>query len=254
MAVKPLPQTPILAQAVDKTTRNAFTDVHSRVNQLIKWLGTVSQTVLPHKDTHKTGGSDPLTPADIGAATTTHASTHKTGGSDALTPADIGAAPFVMGVPPGAVMAFAMSTPPDGWLECNGQAVSRTTYAALFAAIGITFGEGDGATTFNLPDLRGEFIRGWDHGRGVDGGRAFGSWQSQQITAHKHVVPWGDVYISSFGRTNTASKQGSGSTDSDNYWYYTNDGTDFDGTVNPPGIIGSETRPRNIALLWCIKY
>lgn len=78
-------------------------------------------------------------------------------------------------VPAGTIIAYADSTPPDGWLECNGQAVSRTTYADLFAAIGTTFGAGDSLTTFNLPDLRGEFIRGWDNGRGVDVGRSLGS-------------------------------------------------------------------------------
>lgn len=236
MDIKPLPQAPILASDVDKTTRNAFTDVHSRVNQLIKRLGTV----LPHKDTHKTGGSDPLTPADIGAATTTHASTHKAGGSDALTPADIGAAPLIMGVPPGAVMAFARSTPPYGWLECNGQAVSRTTYADLFAAIGTTFGAGDGSTTFNVPDLRGEFIRGWDHGRGVDGGRAFGSWQADEIKSHNHVIHNG------IGWGKGSAGQGYGRTDANspaNWWAAWADNTG-----------GPETRPRNIALLYCIKY
>jgi len=64
-----------------------------------------------------------------------------------------------------------MNAAPDGWRACSGQAVSRTTYAALFAAIGTEYGVGDGSTTFDLPDLRGEFLRGWDNGRGVDSGR-----------------------------------------------------------------------------------
>lgn len=90
-------------------------------------------------------------------------------------------------VPPGAVMHFARTTAPSGWLKCNGAAISRTTYDALFAAIGTTFGAGDGFTTFNLPDLRGEFIRGWDDGRGVDGGRAMGSRQAGAIQSHSHT-------------------------------------------------------------------
>ena len=57
-----------------------------------------------------------------------------------------------------------------GWLKANGAAVSRTAYGDLFAKIGTVFGSRDGSTTFNLPDLRGEFIRGWDNGRGVDSG------------------------------------------------------------------------------------
>ena len=62
-------------------------------------------------------------------------------------------------VPPGTVIIHAGGRPP-GWLTCIGSAVSRTTYAALFAAIGTTYGAGDGTTTFNLPDLRGRFPRG----------------------------------------------------------------------------------------------
>lgn len=88
--------------------------------------------------------------------------------------------------PPGMVVHFARSTAPAGWLKANGAAVSRSAYAELFAAIGTTYGAGDGFTTFNLPDLRGEFVRGWDDGRGVDGGRALGSSQSGAIQSHAH--------------------------------------------------------------------
>ncbi|SCD24317.1 phage tail protein [Brucella inopinata] len=65
-------------------------------------------------------------------------------------------------VPIGEVKAFAGSTPPPGWLLCYGQEVSRTTYAALFAIIGTTFGGGDGGSTFNVPDLRGRVLVGRD--------------------------------------------------------------------------------------------
>jgi uncharacterized SAM-binding protein YcdF (DUF218 family) len=78
----------------------------------------------------------------------------------------------------GSVAIFPFLGIPSDYLECNGQAVSRTTYAALFAKIGITYGAGNGSTTFNIPDLRGEFVRGWSNGRsGVDVGRNLGSWQ-----------------------------------------------------------------------------
>jgi microcystin-dependent protein len=63
-------------------------------------------------------------------------------------------------VPAGVVLPYAGSAVPTGYLLCNGAAVSRTTYAALFTAIGTTFGAGDGSTTFNLPDVRGRFILG----------------------------------------------------------------------------------------------
>lgn len=62
--------------------------------------------------------------------------------------------------PVGSISAFGGSTAPNGWLLCQGQAVSRTTYAELFSIIGTAFGSGDGSTTFNIPDLRGEFLRG----------------------------------------------------------------------------------------------
>lgn len=74
-------------------------------------------------------------------------------------------------VPAGCVMPFAGATPPDGWLLCYGQAVSRTSYSDLFAAIGTTYGAGDGSTTFNLPDLRGRVAAGKDDMGGSAAGR-----------------------------------------------------------------------------------
>lgn len=137
----------------------------------------------------------------------------------------------------GQVGWFAMNTAPTGWLKANGAAVSRSSYAALFAAIGTTFGAGDGSTTFNLPDLRGEFIRGWDDGRGVDSGRAFGSAQSHQMQSHTHIVA-------------------AGANDSGASVQYANFGTNYPQTTSAAGGTsnGSENRPRNIALLACIKY
>lgn len=89
--------------------------------------------------------------------------------------------------PAGLVAYTAQSTPPAGWVARDGAALSRTVYAALFAAIGTTFGAGDGSTTFNVPDGRGEFDMGWDNGRGIDVGRAFGSWKASQNKAHSHT-------------------------------------------------------------------
>lgn len=87
---------------------------------------------------------------------------------------------------------FASTTAPNGWLKANGAAVSRTAYAALFARIGTTYGAGDGSSTFNLPDMRGEFPRGLDDGRGVDGGRALGSAQGHQNASHTHTGTTGN--------------------------------------------------------------
>jgi len=68
----------------------------------------------------------------------------------------------------GVIVAFGGATPPQGWLLCDGAAVSRTTYASLFAAIGSAFGAGNGSTTFNVPDFRGRFLRGVDGGTNRD--------------------------------------------------------------------------------------
>lgn len=84
----------------------------------------------------------------------------------------------ILGVLPiGAVVMWVTGSVPTGFLALEGGNVSRTTYAALFALWGTTFGVGDGSTTFGLPDTRAYFMRGWDNGRGVDSGRALGSFQ-----------------------------------------------------------------------------
>jgi len=72
----------------------------------------------------------------------------------------------------GTIIMWPTSTVPAGYFECNGAAVSRTTYSALFAVIGTLYGPGDGANTFNIPDYRGYFLRGWDHGTARDPDRA----------------------------------------------------------------------------------
>lgn len=126
---------------------------------------------------------------------------------------------------------------PSGWLKCNGAAVSRTTYAALFAAISTTFGAGDGATTFNLPDLRGEFIRGWSDGSSVDSGRAFATKQSDALQDHRHMN--GQANTSGSG----ANTIGSGPDANQYYSSYVTDAR-----------VANETRPRNMALLAVIKY
>lgn len=77
-------------------------------------------------------------------------------------------------VPSGAVMPFAGTTEPSGWLLCYGQTVSRSTYAGLFAAIGTTYGSGDGSTTFALPDLRGRVVAGQDDMGGTSANRLTG--------------------------------------------------------------------------------
>lgn len=88
----------------------------------------------------------------------------------------------------GTISPIAYSGVPTGALVCNGQAVSRATYAALFALIGTTWGAGDGSTTFNVPDFRGVALRGTDEGRGLDASRAFASYQADLFASHAHGV------------------------------------------------------------------
>jgi microcystin-dependent protein len=135
--------------------------------------------------------------------------------------------------PPGMFGYHGGSSPPAGWLKRNGAAVSRTVYANLFAAIGTTWGAGDGSTTFNLPDSRGEFDRAWDDSRGVDSGRAFGSFQADDFKSHSHN-------LSSSGITGSYAK----------YWDHCTAGAQY--PTDAAG--GTETRPRNIASLAIIKY
>lgn len=87
----------------------------------------------------------------------------------------------------GGVVLFPFEAPPTGYLECNGASLSRTEYPELFAAIGTKFGSVD-SDHFNVPDLRGEFIRGWDHGKGIDPGRTLGSLQTDSFKYHSHDV------------------------------------------------------------------
>ncbi len=148
----------------------------------------------------------------------------------------------------GSVNAFATDVAPQGWLECDGRALDRTAYSRLFARIGERFGTGDGSSTFNIPDLRGEFVRGWDHGRGVDGGRAFASVQLDQFQGHYHAAR--------FQNSTAPFQQGIGYGGAD--WTFgpnaaiPTGGAVNDGSNGTPRT-GSETRPRNVAMMYCIK-
>lgn len=160
------------------------------------------------------------------------------------------------GVEAGTVAYFAQAAAPSGWLSCDGTTVSRTTYADLFAAIGTTYGAGNGTTTFTLPDLRGEFIRGSDLGRGVDSGRVLGSAQNDNLPEHKHQVPLGvpngNIFMRGTppfgtGDTFTAENTNGGSaSDSSSRTYVLTDNV-------RSGSKSGEVRPRNVALLACIK-
>ena len=183
----------------------------------------------------------------------------------------------VPGVPTGSVHMMATTTAPSGYLKCDGAAISRTAFADLFAIIGTTHGEGDGSSTFNVPDLRGEFVRGWDDSRGVDSGRTFGSSQSDtnkqhnhtatststiSPSSHNHVFP-GDDQLSFTAngqggwtdrRTGSFSYDADSSTSGNGIIYRTSDATLSTSTsTSIANDGGSEARPRNIAMMYVIK-
>ena len=136
----------------------------------------------------------------------------------------------------GTISSIGSTTIPDGNLQCDGSTISRTTYADLFAEIGTVYGVGDGSTTFDIPDLRGEFLRGWDDARGVDSGRALGSAQTDLFKSHAHT----SAAFSSNSTHQMAISSGSIA--------IANDGT----STGVAG--GAETRPRNVAVMYVIKY
>jgi hypothetical protein len=144
------------------------------------------------------------------------------------------------GSPVGSIVYFAASAAPIGWFACSGAALNTTIFQDLFNVIGYTFGgSGD---TFNLPDLRGEFLRGWDSSRGIDAGRIFGSSQSDDFKSHTHTA---SLYRGRFYTNIGNGPNWSGDVYGNNQtWPYVQ--------VDATG--GTETRPRNIALLPCIKY
>ena len=159
------------------------------------------------------------------------------------------------GVPTGSVYTFATTSVPSGYLECNGAAVSRSTYSNLFSIISTTWGAGDGSSTFNLPDLRGQFVRGWDNSAGVDSGRSFASSQSDQNKSHNHSVtdPGHNHTIGNYGGSFGG---GSGATVFRSDVSGTNSTIIQDATtgISIANDGGTEVRVKNKALMYVIKF
>ena len=141
-------------------------------------------------------------------------------------------------IPVGTIIWFAAETPPSGFIECNGQ--STAGHPKLVIVVGS-----------NVPDLRGEFIRGWDHGRGIDIGRNFGTWQQDSLANHKHYQGAGEEYPNlGYLSNNAGMRNVSTNEPSRSYWTWTSGAyTMANQPINSP-----DTKPRNIALLACIKY
>ena len=155
-------------------------------------------------------------------------------------------------VPTGSVHMFAMAAVPSGYLVCEGQNVSRTTYADLFSAIGTAFGAGDGSTTFALPDLRNEFIRGAD----PSGGRAIGATEAD-ATAVNGLGLTDPGHQHQQGRNHRPSVVGNYASGETGPGYSSSSVTT---TITQSATTGitlsstdSETRPQNVALLYAIK-
>ena len=173
------------------------------------------------------------------------------------------------GVPVGTILTFGASTPPSGFLECNGSAISRSTYASLFSILSTTHGAGDGSSTFNLPDLRGQFVRGWDNSAGVDASRTFGSSQTDQNKNHTHTTDsttlTGDVQAISQSYRMDGSASGvftkGGNRNARLYGNaggealcgsFSMDATHSHTIASSGG--GTEVRVKNVALMYIIKF
>lgn len=155
----------------------------------------------------------------------------------------------------GAVIPFAGSEAPEGFLVCDGSTLDSVTddvFRDLFNKIGTSFG-GTGADDFRIPDLRGEFVRGWDAGRGADSGRDFGSWQEWNPGRHYHsiyrisynYIPHGHYWT--YHHCHSAGDTSHNTIRSTLAYYQKSDGNWDWSTPN-------DGRPRNVALLYCIKY
>ena len=170
----------------------------------------------------------------------------------------------------GLILFFPKSSPPIGWSACDGSSLSRNDYADLYDSIGLTYTSNNDGVTFNVPDLRGEFIRCWDNGRGVDkyptytyGGsttesnRPFDS--SVQDYATKTMT--GSMYkvaetFANYGYTTGPFTRSGGyyAGNTPRHVDYSATGSFvFDSSRVSNASLG-ETRPRNLALLACIKY
>ena len=184
----------------------------------------------------------------------------------------------IAGVPTGSVFCMAVTTVPSGYLECNGAKKSKTEFAALFAVIGTQYNtSGETSSEFRLPDLRGEFIRGLDNGRGVDTGRSINDPQTADNNSHSHGYTNTGITVSGADHNHNIrglSLQPSianvgitlGSGQGYQIGYRTNDNVltgdaiKNSNTLSMSGNVGitispagSEARPRNIAMMYIIK-
>ena len=155
-------------------------------------------------------------------------------------------------VPTGSVITWLTATPPSGYLECDGSVINRTTYASLFAVIGTSFGVGDGSTTFGLPDFRGEFLRGFDNGAGNDPDAASRTDRGDGTTGDNVGTKQADATdVNGLSASTTATENAQS--------LQPNTGGAHDLSRGPSAVVtvsstDNETRPRNVAVMYCIKF
>ena len=206
---------------------------------------------------------DAVTTAKIGAAAVTGTEIH----TNAVTAAHLpdGYGTDLIGV----IISYPKDTLPTGFLACDGSAVSRTTYAALFAVVGTTYGTGDGSSTFNVPDLRAGFLRGAGdqtysskaYSGGTAGTKKIQSLQNhesrQRTTWHTHYG-WDDQYSGFFNPHPNWSGSGRGvqlgsSNDMIGPWGDSSTNRTYSRYSNSD-TANDETRPFGMAVKFCIKY
>jgi len=155
------------------------------------------------------------------------------------------------GEPVGSTRAWHMETVPQGYLECNGASLLRASYPELFAVLGTTYGTADG-THFNLPDLRGTFVRGWDHAKGTDPDRATRTATATAgatMTAGDHVGTEQAAAVAAHAHSTGMDFTASATTSAGAGLSLRQVGTSDTGSYG-----GNETRPVNTNVMWIIKY
>ncbi|MCU0119510.1 phage tail protein [Pseudomonas sp. B2M1-30] len=245
--------TPGLTVMVEEGTANGDSLWHLTTNAPIT-LGTTALTfkMLAGRTGIAAGSYKSLTVDEYGRATA-GANPDTLAGfgiKDSYTKAEVEALiAKASALPVGSIVAFPVDTPPPGFLELDNSVKSSATYPDLSAYLAGKFNKGDeGAGNFRLPEARGEFLRGWDHGRGVDAGRAAGS---SQLDSLQNITGIFDGYLdvtSTDGVFAKGNKNFSPNQVAQKEAYHA---VSFD--ASRVARTSTETRPRNIAVMWCIK-
>lgn len=210
-----------------------------------------------HASTHAKGATDPIAidtldnptdNTDLNVSTSVHGLCPKLPNDSSKFLNGIGGWGVPGGAPVGASMLWFTETPPTGWVELNGASLSRTTYADLFAVLGTRYGTVD-ANHFTLPDMRGYFPRGWDHGRGIDPnkatrtdrgdgtvGDAVGTKQAEGVLSHRHTAGNATTFQDEMYGDKGLVGNGKGAATYTGYYG------------------GNETRPININVMFIMKY